>query len=420
MIEKIGAYAALQVRDFRFFILARQCATLAIQIQATIVSWQLYDITHDPLALGLIGLTEAIPAISVSLYAGHIADIVARKKIILITVSLLLFCSLALLFFTLEPGMSILQYGVFPIYLIIFLSGLARGFLSPANFSFMPQLIPRHLYGNAISLNTTFWLIASIVGPMLAGFIYALIGISASYMLGVILAIAALGFYMAIPSRPVPPVSHEQGVRQKIKSGLKFVLKTQIILGAISLDMFAVLFGGAVALLPIFAAEILEVGPQGLGMLRAAPALGAVLMAFYITHNPIQRNTGKVMLICVAGFGASMIGFGLSTSFIFSLCMLMLSGMFDSISMIIRSTLIHTRTPENMKGRVSAVNSIFVGSSNEIGAFESGVTAKLMGVVASVVFGGAMTLLTVGITAWKAKELTHLDQLDDATDREVS
>ncbi|MEQ9208764.1 MAG: MFS transporter, partial [Pseudomonadales bacterium] len=214
---------------------------------------------------------------------------------------------------------------------------------------------------------------------MLAGFIYAWIGISASYAVGAVLAIAALGFYAAIPSRPVPPASDEQGVRQKIKSGLKFVMKTQIILGAISLDMFAVLFGGAVALLPIFAAEILEVGPQGLGMLRAAPALGAVLMALYITHNPIQRSTGRVMLISVAGFGASMIGFGLSTSFIFSLCMLMLSGMFDSISMIIRSTLIHTRTPENMKGRVSAVNSIFIGSSNEIGAFESGVTAKLMG-----------------------------------------
>ncbi len=194
MAEKIGAYAALQIRDFRFFIMARQCATLAIQIQATIVGWQLYDITHDPLALGLVGLTEAIPAITVSLYAGHIADIVARKKIILITVSLLLFCSLALLFFTIEPGAFLIQHGVFPIYLIIFLSGVARGFLSPANFSFMPQLIPRHLYGNAISLNTTFWLIASIVGPMLAGFIYAWIGISASYFIGAVLAIAAIGF----------------------------------------------------------------------------------------------------------------------------------------------------------------------------------------------------------------------------------
>lgn len=413
MIEKSGPYAALGIRDFRFFIMARQCATLAIQIQATIVGWQLYELTHDPLALGLIGLAEAVPAITVSLYAGHIADVIARKKIIIATVSLLLFCAFALLFFTLEPGAFILTYGSFPIYFIIFLSGIARGFLAPANFSFMPQLIPRQLYGNAISLNTTFWLIASIVGPMLAGFIYALIGISATYLLDVLLVVAALGFYIAIPSRPVPPISGEQGVRQKIKSGLKFVMKTQIILGAISLDMFAVLFGGAVALLPIFAAEILEAGPQGLGMLRAAPALGAVCMAFYITHYPIQRNAGKVMLLCVAGFGASMIGFGLSTSFILSLCMLMFSGMFDSISMIVRSTLIHTRTPENMKGRVSAVNSIFIGSSNEIGAFESGLTAKFMGAVASVVFGGVMTLLTVGITAWKAKKLTNLDQLDD-------
>lgn len=412
-MERIGPYAAFQVRDFRLFIMARQCATLAIQIQATIVGWQLYEITRDPLALGLIGLTEAVPAITVSLYAGHVADIVARKKIILTTIFVLLFCAFALLFFTLDWGDFILANGSFPIYVIIFLSGLARGFLSPANFSFMPQLIPRHLYANAISLNTTFWLIASIVGPMVAGFIYAFFGISAAYFTDTFLVAAAFIFYLSIPSRPVPSPSEEQGVREKIKTGLKFVLKTQIILGAISLDMFAVLFGGAVALLPIFAAEILLVGPQGLGMLRAAPAVGAVLMALYITHNPITRNTGKVMLACVAGFGASMIGFGLSTSFILSLSMLMLSGMFDSVSMIIRSTLIHTRTPENMKGRVSAVNSIFVGSSNEIGAFESGVTAKLMGVVASVVFGGIMTLVTVGITGWKAKKLTNLDYLDE-------
>ncbi|MCB0487376.1 MAG: MFS transporter [Cyclobacteriaceae bacterium] len=412
MAEKVGPYAAFGIRDFRQFILARQCATLAIHIQATIVGWQLYDITHDPLALGLIGLTEAVPAITVSLYAGHIADVVPRKNIILTTISVLFLCASSLLFFTLKPGAFILAFGAFPIYIVIFISGLARGFLSPANFSFMPQLIPRHLYANAISLNTTFWLIASIVGPMLAGFIYALLGISATYFADVILLVGALLFYFSIPGRPVPPASDEQGVRQKIKSGLKFVMKTQVILGAISLDMFAVLFGGAVALLPIFAAEILKVGPQGLGMLRSAPAIGAVVMAFYVTHNPIRRNAGKVMLVCVAGFGASMIGFGLSTSFIFSLLMLMLSGMFDSISMIIRSTLIHTRTPENMKGRVSAVNSIFVGSSNEIGAFESGATAKLMGAVASVVFGGFMTLVVVGVTGWKAKKLRNLDQLE--------
>lgn len=415
MAERQGPYAALRIRDFRFFIMARQCVTLAIHIQATVVGWQLYEITHDPLALGLIGLTEAVPAITVSLYAGHIADVVERKKIILSTISILFFCAFALLFFTIEPGQFFLNFGAFPIYVIIFLSGLARGFLSPANFSFMPQLIPRPLYTNAITINTTFWLIASIVGPMLAGFVYAFIGISATYFADTLLVAASLVFYFAIPSRPVPPVSDELGVREKIKTGLKFVLKTEVILGAISLDMFAVLFGGAVALLPIFAAEILEVGPQGLGMLRSAPAVGAVLMAVFITHNPIRRNTGKVLLFCVAGFGASMIGFGLSTNFYLSLGMLVMSGMFDSVSMIIRSTLIHTRTPENMKGRVSAVNSIFVGSSNEIGAFESGITAKFMGAVTSVVFGGIMTLIVVGVTGWKAKKLMNQDHLDEST-----
>lgn len=408
-----GPYAAFAIRDFRLFIMARQCVTLAIQFQATIVGWQMYDLTRDPLALGLIGLAEAVPAITVSLYAGYVADIINRRKIIILTLFVLLFCAMSLLFFTLEQGRFILEHGVFTIYIIIFLSGLARGFLSPATFSFMPQLVPRHLYGNAIRLNTTFWLIASIAGPMLAGFVYAFLGISASYLIDALLIVGGLAFYFAIPKRPLPPISSELGVREKIKSGLKFVLKTEIILAAISLDMFAVLFGGAVALLPIFAAEILAVGPQGLGLLRAAPALGAVLMAFYITHHPIRKNTGKILLYSVAGFGASMIGFGLSTHFIFSLAMLMLSGMFDSVSMIIRSTLIHTRTPENMKGRVSAVNSIFVGSSNEIGAFESGVVAKLIGAVGSVVFGGIMTLAVVGFTSLKAKKLRQLDQLED-------
>ncbi|MEQ8304058.1 MAG: MFS transporter [Cyclobacteriaceae bacterium] len=412
MNKQSGPYAALKIRDFKLFIVARQCVTLAIHIQATVVGWQLYEITHDPLALGLVGLVEAIPAITVSLYAGHVADIINRKKIIVFAVSILLCSMVALLSFTLHPERFLLDNGAFPIYIVIFLTGLARGFLSPANFSFMPQLIPRALYSNAITLNTTFWLIGSIMGPMLAGFVYALFGISVTYAVSVILVSGGIFFYSLIPSRPVPEATNDQGVREKIKEGLRFVLKTQIIFGAISLDLFAVLFGGAVALLPIFAAEILLVGPEGLGILRSAPAVGAVIISFYITHNPIMTNTGKVMLWCVAGFGTSMIGFGLSTNFILSIVMLMLSGMFDSVSMIIRSTLIHTRTPENMKGRVSAVNSIFIGSSNEIGAFESGFTAKLMGAVASVVFGGLMTLGVVGLTSWKADQLRKLDELE--------
>lgn len=407
-----GPYASLQIKDFRVFIIARLCITLAIQIQGTVVGWQVYELTKDPLSLGLIGLAEAIPAISVSLYAGHIADIIERKKIILLTILVLFFCSAALLFFTLEPGKFALAYGVLPIYMVIFMSGVARGFLSPATFSFMPQLVPRNLYGNAVSLNSTFWEVAAIGGPMLAGFLYGFLGVTIAYLADVLLVAASLGFYLSIPKKPLPPVSAEQGIVEKIKAGLRFVFNNQIVLGAISLDLFAVLFGGAVALLPIFAGEILKVGPEGLGFLRAAPAIGALLMAFFITHNPIRKNMGKILLWCVAGFGLSMIGFGLSTNFWLSMGLLIMSGMFDSVSVIVRSTLIHTLTPENMKGRVSAVNSIFIGSSNEIGAFESGFAAKLMGVVTSVVFGGMMTLGVVGITAVKADKLRKLHNVD--------
>jgi MFS family permease len=406
-----GAYAALKIKDFRSFTFARFCITLAVQIQATVVGWQVYDITHDALSLGLIGLAEALPAIAVSLYAGHVADIIERRKIILITILILFFCSGALLFFTLEPGNFFIAYGAIPIYAVIFISGIARGFLSPANFSFMPQLVPRSLYANAISLNSSFWQAASIGGPMLAGFIYGFVGVTASYIADVVLVVASFVFYLSIPSRPIPLASEEQGIVEKISAGLKFVFKNQIVLSAISLDLFAVLFGGAIALLPIFAKEILQVGPEGLGFLRSAPAIGALLMAVYITHNPIKKHIGKILLACVAGFGMSMIGFGLSTNFFLSLLFLMLSGGFDSVSVIVRSTLIHTLTPENMKGRVSAVNSIFIGSSNEIGAFESGFTARVMGVVPSVIFGGVMTLVVVGVTSLKAKKLTALDKV---------
>ena len=226
-----------------------------------------------------------------------------------------------------------------------------------------------------------------------------------------LLVFAALVCYSIIPGRPVPPASEEQGIFEKIKAGIKFVFKNQIILSAISLDLFAVLFGGAVALLPIFAEEILHVGAVGLGFLRSAPAVGALIMAVYMTHNPIRKHMGKILLWCVAGFGLCMIGFAVSTSFILSMGLLILSGMFDCVSVIVRGTLIHTLTPENMKGRVSAVNSMFVGSSNEIGMMESGIVARLIGVVPSVIFGGCMTLTVVAVTAWKATKLRMLDRI---------
>lgn len=409
---KPNPYAALYVRDFRLFVLSRLFITLAIQIQGVVVGWQIYELTRDPLSLGFIGLAEAVPAITVSLYAGHLADVVARKKIIIACVVTLLFSSAFLLYFTTDPGSFIIQHSTFPIYSIIFLTGLARGFLSPANFSFMPQLIDRSLYQNAITWNSTIWESAAVGGPMIGGLIYGFFGITAAYAADFILVLAALFCYSLIPNKPLPPITSEQGMVEKIKAGLKFVFKNQIILSAISLDLFAVLFGGAVALLPIFADEILNAGKIGLGFLRSAPAIGAVIMAVYMTHHPIRKNMGKILLWCVAGFGLSMICFALSTNFWISMALLICSGMFDCVSVIVRGTLIHTLTPENMKGRVAAVNSMFIGSSNEIGMLESGVAARVMGVVPSVVFGGCMTLLVVSVTAWKAAKLRLLDKID--------
>jgi MFS family permease len=406
-----GPYAAMKIRDFRLFISARFCITLAIQIQAVVVGWQVYEITKDPLSLGLIGLAEAIPSITVSLYAGHVADIMSRKRIILITVSTLVFCSAALLYFTTDPGSFFLNYGVVPIYTVIFLSGIARGFITPAIFSFMPQLVPRELYQNAISWNSTLWEMASIGGPPIGGLIYGFFGITAAYSVDALLMLMGLILAISVGDRPLPEASEEQGIVEKIKAGLHFVFRNKIILGAITLDLFAVLFGGAIALLPIFADEILNVGKIGLGFLRSAPGIGALITALYLTYHPIRKSMGTILFISVAGFGVCMIFFGLSTNFWLSMGVLAMSGACDSVSVIIRGTLLQTLTPENMKGRVSAVNNIFIGSSNEIGAFESGVAARLLGVIPSVIFGGIMTIVVVAATAWRAPELRKLQEV---------
>lgn len=402
-------YAVLRIPDFRYFILSRFCVTVAIQIQGVIVGLQIYYITKDPLALGLIGLAEAIPSIVVSLYAGHVADVVLRKKIIVRCLTTLLFCSALLLFFSV--GHSIENFGVIPIYSVIFISGIARGFLTPANFSFMPQLVPRESYQAAITVNSTVWETASIGGPALAGLLAAKLGITIAYGVDVFLTLIAFLLILQVTSKPLPPESDQQGVVEKIRAGLRFVFTNKIVLAAMSLDLFAVLFGGAVALLPIFAEEILHVGEVGFGALRAAPSIGALLMAFIIMHNPIKKNMGRLLLWCVAGFGLCMIGFGFSTYFWLSLFLLIASGAFDCVSVIIRMTLLQTLTPENMKGRVSAVNNIFLGSSNEIGMFESGVAARAFGVATSVVLGGCMTIGVVAAVSWFGKSLRRLQNV---------
>ncbi|MCC2546167.1 MFS transporter [Hymenobacter sp. BT175] len=407
-------YAALRLPEFRRLISARVCLTVATQMQGVVVSWQIFQLTKDPLALGLIGLAEAIPSIVVSLYAGHVADSVSRKKIIVAAVGVLALCSAALLWLSMPAGSWLLareQFHTLPLYMVIFLSGIARGFLGPALFSFMPQLMPdRERLANAITWNSTTWQAAAVLGPAIGGLVFAKAGITTAYAVDAVLMTLSLLLFTSIAARPLPPVEGERlTLRESILSGVQFIFHNQIVLAALSLDLFAVLFGGAVALLPIFASDILHTGADGLGYLRAAPAVGSVLMAVTLTYFPLRRKAGRKLLWAVAGFGLATILFALSRNFWLSLFLLFLTGVFDSVSVIVRSTLLHTFTPEYMKGRVSAVNNIFIGSSNEIGAFESGAVAKLMGTVPSVIFGGLMTMLVVLVTGLKAKKLANLD-----------
>lgn len=406
-------YLALRLPEFRYYLAMRFCITLAVQIESVVVGWQIYEITKDPLSLGLIGLVEAIPAMTVTLYAGYLVDISNRRNIILITYIGLLLSAMALTFSTFDSYQTFIkEVGIpqtAPIYLAIFITGLARGFLAPANFAFMSQIVSKEEMPSAVTWNSSNWQVATIGGPALAGILYGFLGITITYSIQTILVLFSIIFCLLIAAKPAPPKSDRLPIGQSLKEGIKFVFSNELIISAISLDLFAVLFGGAVALLPIFASDILRVGAEGLGFLRSAPAIGSVLMMFLITYRPVKRNAGKILLWSVAGFGLCMIAFAVSTNFWLSLFLLALSGAFDSISVIIRSTLLQTLTPENMKGRVSAVNSIFIGSSNEIGAFESGVAAKFMGIVTSVIFGGCMTLLVVALTGWKAKKLRKLD-----------
>lgn len=408
-IKKHDPYASMRIKEFRLFVSFRLFLTIAIQMQSVIVGWQIYSITKDPLNLGLIGLAEALPFICVSLYAGHVADIVSRKRIILFSVSVFFLCSVALLLFTLNIQEYVSRYGTLPIYYIIGLTGIARGFAGPALSAFWAQLVPRELYANATGWNSTIWQVGAVSGPAIGGLIFGFFGATRAYTIDAFLIVLSLLCIVLIAKKPLTKKEKKESLKTSLSAGIKFVFNNQILLGALSLDLFAVLFGGAVALLPIFAAEVLKVGPEGMGILKAAPSFGAVLMALYITHQPPMQRAGKNLLFAVAGFGMCMILFALSTNFYFSLFILALSGALDNVSVVVRSTIVQLLTPDEMRGRVSSVNSIFIGSSNEIGEFESGVAAKLLGLVPSVIFGGLMTIGVVGFTAKMAKKLRRLN-----------
>jgi MFS family permease len=407
----LKSFSVFQFVEFRLFFFSRLFLTLGITLQAVIVGWQIYEITKDPLSLGLVGLFEAAPSIAVALYAGHISDRKDRKKIIVFSFAILALCSFLLLWMVDQKSLFI-HYGPLPIYAVIFISGIARGFSAPASFGFQGQIVPREFYGYQAAWNSTAFQVGNVMGPLLGGLAFAWFGIEVAYTLDLILTYLALVSIVWIAKKPIPDFNQKESVRESLFAGIHFVRKNKAILSAMSLDMFAVLFGGATALLPIFAADILHVGPDGLGYLRSASSLGAVLMAGFLSFYPPVYKSGKLLLAVVFGFGLTMVGFGLSESYVFSLVCLFLSGVFDSVSVVIRSTILQVLTPESMRGRVSAVNKIFVGSSNELGAMESGITAKWMGAVQSVVFGGIMTLAVVFFADRLSPDLKDLELKD--------
>lgn len=403
------AYAVWRIGTFRKFITGRFFLTFAVQMQSVIVGWQVYDLTHDPFSLGLIGLSEALPFMVVALFAGHIADIFSRKLIIAVTAAVYVVSAVVLLYMSYTMDYWYLIAGVIPLYSVIAITGLARAFFYPAQSAYMAQIVPRNLYANSSTWNSTVWHIAAVSGPAAGGLIYGFAGIHAAFMCVVFFSAISLLFFFTSKSVPLPARNADEGIFTSLTSGIKFVFGNQVLLGALALDMFGVLFGGAVALLPVFASEILHAGPQGLGFLRAAPAFGAVLMAMILAYYPPVRRSGIKLLWAIGGFGVCIIFFALSGNFWLSLALLALSGMFDNVSVIIRGTILQMYTPDEMRGRVASVNSLFVGSSNELGSFESGLAARIMGLVPSVVFGGGMTVLIVLATARFAPKLRKME-----------
>ena len=404
-------YAALRFREFNIFLLLRFVLVFAWSMQFIVIEWQVYTLTKDPLSLGIIGLMEIIPALSMALFAGHIVDQREKRNLFLCCIGLFSLISLGLFF--LSDASIMASWGqksiLYSIYGFVFFGGLLRAFFGPTIFSLVSLIVPKKVYPNAATWNSSTWQMASILGPAVAGLTINWLGVHWSLCIVFVLVVISFLLGLLISKKPVLNPKIGEPIIQSLKEGVRFVFKTKAILGALSLDMNAVLFGGAVALLPVFAQDILKVGPEGFGVLRAAPAVGAFLTMLTTAYIPISRRAGMKLLVAVFGFGISIIVFGLSSVFWISVVALFFSGITDGVSMVIRQTILQLKTPDHMRGRVSSVNSMFVGSSNELGAFESGLTAKLMGTVKAVVFGGTMTLITALTTGLVSPSFRNLD-----------
>ncbi|MCE7065678.1 MFS transporter [Dyadobacter sp. CY326] len=399
-------YAALRYSDFRFFISNSFLFSASILIQEVIVAYELYKLTHDPLALGLIGLAQVIPFVITSIFGGYVAD--QKNKITIMHISLVvILLGSVILYLAFQPiiydALSQTQH-LIVIYSVFALIGFAKGFYSPASSSLKPFLVPRAIYHNSSTWSSSFSQAGSITGPAIAGFLYAYLGLTDTLLIVIgnfIVCWVLLGMIKTRPEFPkiVTPII------ESLKEGFRFVFRTRIVLYAISLDLFSVLFGGVVAILPIYAEDILKVGPEGLGLLRASPSIGSLVTMFAMAYYPPTHNAWRNMLIAVFGFGVFTIIFSLSTNFLLSCAALFATGVFDSVSVIVRQTILLIYPPDEMRGRVAAVNGMFVSSSNELGAFESGAMAKAFGTVPSVMAGGILTIVVVTYIYLKSKDL---------------
>jgi MFS family permease len=396
----------------RPFLLGRFLFIFAMQMVNTGIAWYLYELTDDVLSQGWLGLSEALPAIGLALYAGHVIDRSDKRNMLYRGMGLYLLASMAMALvcspwcsnYTGVLGTQLL------IYLLIFCTGVFRAFTGPTFHSIVAQLVTdKQDLPRAVTLSSTAWQLAAVLGPVLAGALISWLGHTNMMLVAIGCLTAAVFLIRQLPHLPVQHSNMQQRTWESVKDGLRYVWKTKEVLSALSVDMFAVLFGGAVAMLPVYAKDILHVDAAGMGLLKAAQGIGTVLVLFWLARRPITRSQGRILLACVAGFGCCMIGFAVSVSYWLSFAILLLSGVFDGISVVIRSTILQLFVPDDMRGRVSSVNSMFINSSNELGQFESGVAARLLGTVTSVVFGGCMTLLVVAGAWIKAPKLRKLE-----------
>ncbi|MBT8244812.1 MAG: MFS transporter [Winogradskyella sp.] len=419
-MAKNDPYAALRFKEFNVFLLLRFALVFGWSMQFVVIEWQVYTLTKDPLSLGIIGLCEFLPAFFLAPFAGHIVDRKEKRNLFALCISLFSLISFGLFWLTSTQIEATWQTDtiLYGIYGLVFFGGVLRAFFGPTIFSLIALIVPKKVYPNAATWSSSTWKGANVFGALVGGFLIAWIGVHHTLGFIFLLVMIALVLVFQIGKKPILNKLTTETVKESITSGLRFVFNDKVILGALTLDMVAVLFGGAVAIFAVFAKDILDAGPKGFGLLNAALSSGSIITMLATTYIPITKNTGKKLLISVFGFGVCMIIFGASKLMWLSVLALFFSGVFDGISMVVRQTILQLKTPDDMRGRVGAVNSMFVGSSNELGALESGIAARIFGAPLAVMLGGTVTLIIVGIMGLKNKPLRDLDLTEDIEEHE--